>query len=143
MMWFSLWVLPLLVILYFQIAFLPYHDVAITWAHRIYLFGDIVMLVLIGLFVHTPEPGYWKAMFHSLRLRPIRFILGGIGGLVAVFFSLFIATIPGEALDKFFLSLPVIKKLTVKVPAGKITRYGPQRYAFLPTAYLFEGSINR
>ena len=44
-------VLPVVLLLYVQISFLPYHDINITWAHRVALLVDIAMLATIGVFL--------------------------------------------------------------------------------------------
>ncbi len=41
MSWLTLVVLPVVLLLYIQVVFLPYHDVRITWTHRIALLADI------------------------------------------------------------------------------------------------------
>ena len=53
MSWLTLVVLPVVLILYIQAVFLPYHDISITWGHRLSLVFDIAMLVLMEL----PEVG--------------------------------------------------------------------------------------
>ena len=51
MSWLTLVVMPVLLLLYMQLVFLPYHDVAITWVHRSTVLADIALLVLIGVFL--------------------------------------------------------------------------------------------
>src|SRR5689334_13447892 len=47
MSWLTLVALPLAMLLYIQIVFLPYHDVGITWVHRIAVLADIALLLFI------------------------------------------------------------------------------------------------
>src|SRR5262245_51613428 len=46
--WLTLVVMPVVLLLYVQLVFLPYHDVAITWVHRIVLLSDVALLVFVG-----------------------------------------------------------------------------------------------
>lgn len=105
MSWLTLAILPVTLILYIQVVFLPYHDVVITWTHRVALVFDIALLVLIGVFLMRAETSFWQALARTTRMHPISFgmtvlVLSFIGML-----SFFAATVPGEALDKFSRSL--------------------------------------
>lgn len=105
MSWLTLAVLPVVLILYIQVAFLPYHDVAITWTHRVALVFDIALLVLIGVFLMRAETSFWQAFGRTTRSHPISF---GMTALVLTFIgilSFLAATIPGEALDRMSRSL--------------------------------------
>jgi len=100
MSWLTLVVLPVVLILYIQAVFLPYHDVAITWSHRVALLVDILMLALIGVFLMRAETSFPRAFARTTTAHPIRFTLTvGVLGLITLF-SLFVATIPGEAIDR-------------------------------------------
>jgi len=100
MSWLTLVVLPVVLLLYIQISFLPYHDVAITWTHRIALGFDILMLVLIGIFLTRAETSFFKAFWRTTLHHPVSFLVT-TGVLAAVsFFSFFVATVPDEHLDR-------------------------------------------
>jgi len=49
--WLTLVVMPVLLLLYIQLVFLPYHDVAVTWVQRIVLLADVGLLVFVGVFM--------------------------------------------------------------------------------------------
>jgi hypothetical protein len=51
--WLTLVMLPLGVLVATQIRFLPYHSEAVTWAHRLYIVIDLVLLLLL-----------WPAIIH-------------------------------------------------------------------------------
>lgn len=105
MSWLTLAVLPVVLILYIQVAFLPYHDVAITWTHRVALVFDMALLVLIGVFLMRAETSFWQAFWRTTLAHPISF---GMTALVLTFIgilSFFAATIPGEALDRISRSV--------------------------------------
>ena len=100
MSWLTLVVLPVVLILYIQVVFLPYHDIWITWTHRIALIIDLAALVLIGVFLFRAETSFFKAFFRATASNPLAFLVTtGLLSAVA-FFSFFIATVPGEALDR-------------------------------------------
>ncbi|MEM7222383.1 MAG: pentapeptide repeat-containing protein [Pseudomonadota bacterium] len=131
--WFSLIILPLLMLLWVQIRFLPYHDLAITWLQRLAILLDLIMLWLIWPRLMTPpgEPIAWYG-----KLRPDRMARGiadkwrahggrqagrweGQGTLlattaIAAGLSLAVATVPGEASERALAGLLG----TVPVPAS-------------------------
>jgi uncharacterized protein YjbI with pentapeptide repeats len=100
MSWLTLVLTPVVLLLYVQLVFLPYHDVAITWVHRLALIADIAMLVFIGVFVLRSETSFFRAFLGTSLRHPLSLLATAIAlGLVACF-SLLFATIPGEAMDR-------------------------------------------
>lgn len=105
MSWLTLAILPVVLMLYIQVVFLPYHDVVITWTHRIALLLDVIILVLIGVFLMQAETSFFKAMWRTTASSPLSvFVTAGLLGLVSCF-SLFIATVPGEYMDRVAIGL--------------------------------------
>lgn len=99
MSWLTLVVLPVILILYIQVTFLPYHDVTITWTHRVALMVDVALLLLIGVFLTRTETSFFQAFWRSTVAHPFGFLTTvGVLGLACAF-SLFAATVPGERLD--------------------------------------------
>jgi uncharacterized protein YjbI with pentapeptide repeats len=137
--WVSLLFMPVVLLLFFQISFLPYHDVAITWAHRIYILVDLLMLLLIGGLMHTPLLSVPDAIASGFSNRPIRFVGSLAASVVAVFLSMFVATIPDRAMDRAMRSIPAWR---VSIDVGGASKGSDQnrRYVFWPTAYLFESA---
>jgi uncharacterized protein YjbI with pentapeptide repeats len=104
MSWLTLVTLPVVLILYIQVVFLPYHDVAITWTQRVALLVDLAALALIGVFMLRTETSFFQAAWSTTRENPLSCAFtGAVLGIVA-FFSLFVATVPGEPLDRFVQS---------------------------------------
>ncbi len=99
MSWLTLVILPVVLLLYIQVVFLPYHDPVITWTQRIVLVCDVLMLVLIGVFLMRSETSFFKAFFRTTASHPISFLLTVIVLAAVTMFSFFVATIPGEGLD--------------------------------------------
>lgn len=100
MSWLTLVVLPVLLLLYLQVVFLPYHDAGITWVQRAALIADIAMLVCIGVFLLRAEASFPQALMRSTRAHPISFVMTVLVLLFVGLFSFFFATVPGEALDR-------------------------------------------
>ena len=82
-------ILPVITLLYFQIKFLPYHEVVITYWHRIAVILGILMLFLV-----TP------IIQHSLWARGWEAFLGALIILLITGFSWLIATVPNEWMDR-------------------------------------------
>ncbi len=100
MSWLTLVVLPVVILLFIQLTYLPFHDVEVTWTHRVCLLADIAMLVLIGIFLLRTEANFFSAFWRTTISSPVSFLVT-TGLLLAVtFFSFFVATVPGEGLDR-------------------------------------------
>lgn len=110
MSWLTLVLLPVILLLFIQIRYLPFHDEAVTSAHRVALLADISMLLLIGIFLTRAEPSFPLAFWRTSRDHPVTF--AGTAVLLAIigFFSLFVATIPGETLDRLALSTGLVQR---------------------------------
>ncbi len=110
MSWLTLVILPVVLLLYVQVVFLPYHDVAITWAHRVAVLMDIALLILIGVFLTRTETSFPKAFARQTIEHPIAFTVTSAVLIAVATFSLFVATVPGEALDRAARSLSGIDR---------------------------------
>ena len=105
MSWLTLVVLPVLILLYIQVVFIPFHDVGITTAHRIALFADILMLATIGTFLARSENSFFTAFRRTLAQHPLTALVTSALLAAVAIFSLFFATIPGEPLDRIIETL--------------------------------------
>ncbi|HYD15235.1 MAG TPA: pentapeptide repeat-containing protein, partial [Hyphomicrobium sp.] len=101
MSWLTLVVLPVVLLIYIQVVFLPYHDVGITWTHRIALLVDIAMLISIGVFLMRAETSFLQAFMRTTSAHPVSFVATIVVLLFVWICSFFFATIPGESLDRF------------------------------------------
>lgn len=139
MIWLSFVMLPTVLFLLFQITFLPYHDVYVTWTHRIYLIVDIAILIGVGIFLRKPEASFWRAVWRTFRHHPVNF-LGALALMnTALLFSLFVATIPDEWLDRQTQRLTGYQS---SLPSVVETKKSERRKAFMLTALIFEGEID-
>ncbi|MEQ1578900.1 MAG: pentapeptide repeat-containing protein [Hyphomicrobium sp.] len=105
MSWLTLVVLPVVLLLYVQVVFLPYHDIKITWTHRCALLVDIAMLISIGVFLMRAETSFSSAFLRTTAAHPFSFVSTTIVLALVALFSFFVATIPGEALDRITQSV--------------------------------------
>lgn len=133
LMWLSIVFLPLLLIVYIQISFLPYHDVGITWSHRAILIVDMLVILGIGVFLRRRETDFLRALARTIRHQPLNALLTFTFLVLLAFFSLFVATVPGEALDRLAARVSGTKVAGVAA-AGEEAK----RSVFDLTAWLFE-----
>ncbi|WGJ13099.1 pentapeptide repeat-containing protein [Methylocapsa sp. D3K7] len=94
----TLVVFPVLLLLLLQIQFLPFHHVTITWAQRVALFLDIVLLWLLRPPVFAglsgERSGYSRALVWGMKGSG--FFLEVVTSFLVIWFSIVVATIPGE-----------------------------------------------
>ena len=100
MSWLTTVVIPVILLLYIQVAFLPYHDVPTTWIHRLALVADLSILLLIGTFLLQTETSFFAALVSNTKAHPLN--VAATAGLLMFmgFMSFFVATVPGELLDR-------------------------------------------
>jgi len=103
--WLALVLLPVLAFLYFQVAFLPRHDWAVTWAHRIYLTMDLLLLFVMGTAILFPDKSLMSAPLQKLLYNPLLSLGVHSTILGALFFSYCVATLPDSAMDKLMRGL--------------------------------------
>jgi uncharacterized protein YjbI with pentapeptide repeats len=101
--WLTLALLPLALLLYIQLAFLPYHSLAITTLHRVAVLVDLVGLALVGVFLLRSETSLLRAFVRLGRNHVLGALLVSLGFAVIACSSLLLATIPGERLDRYDL----------------------------------------
>jgi uncharacterized protein YjbI with pentapeptide repeats len=141
--WVTIVIIPLALLLLIQVTFLPYHLEWVCWLHRIVILIDVVFVWSIWFMVlrHDPdsdpgsEPqGAWRFPRLANLSTPGAFTLvtAVLTPTVAVF-SVFVATYPGEWIDKNLL-LRLIDRYS------PILRIGDQTLALSDA--LFRGPVN-
>jgi uncharacterized protein YjbI with pentapeptide repeats len=90
--WVTLVFAPIALLFELQVQFLPFHDLWLTWEHRLVLFVDIVLIW--WLWEKILGEGNFGAV-KSWR-APAKSIAGGIFGVAIVWLSCSLAIIPGE-----------------------------------------------
>ena len=87
--WITLAFAPIVVLLAFQIGFLPYHSLLVTWLHRALIAADIVMLLLFWpLTIDASKDVHFEGFLRR------RLALGSIGAFILV--SLLLVAGPQE-----------------------------------------------
>ena len=162
MVFVTLSLLPVLVLLYFQIKFLPSHNVAITHAHRFAILLDLTLLFVVRPFIAMPylrprgqklrfgNPNWsWELSYRSLGAAVCMV-------MVVMSFSLLVATIPqacawpfeeqpedteAQPRDCFSLDRATAGWWAEQVDTSDQNPYPSvePREIFAPTMWLFEG----
>lgn len=148
MVFVTLSLLPVLVLLYFQVKFLPFHDVAATHAHRLVILLDLVLLFSVRPFIAMP---YLRPAGRKLRLGsehwPWELSYRNLGVSAALYlavlgFSVLVATVPqgcfwpfGSQNDDCFS----LDRLTAGWAPAQVGSRAQPREVFTPTKLLFEG----
>jgi uncharacterized protein YjbI with pentapeptide repeats len=92
--WISLMIIPMILLLWIQIRYLPYHNAGITWIQKVAVMADILLLGWFG----------WRILWHSTAnrqaywLRQWQRVFGTVVWVIILLlgavFSLFLANIP-------------------------------------------------
>jgi uncharacterized protein YjbI with pentapeptide repeats len=98
-------ILPIATLLYFQIKFLPYHEVSITYWHRIAVILGFVMLILLTpIMQHAPPKRRWDVRVgpqaEAWEASGTQVLLVLLLLLLVAGFSWLIATVPNEWIDR-------------------------------------------
>jgi hypothetical protein len=136
--WLSFGILPVILLLDFQSTFLPYHDLQVTWAHRASVVADLLVLLIFSAFIRHPALGFVAGFGRNLVQRPVSLLVSVLLGMGAMFFSLSVATIPDERMDRFMTSLWPVDISDERSEGVQLTRR-----AFWMTAWLFDGGVDR
>ena len=134
--WLSLGILPVFLLLNFQATFLPYHDLHVTWAQRGILVLDMLILAVFAVFMRYPALTFTAGFGRTILERPLSFLINLLLAGAAMFFSLSVATIPGERMDR---------AMTWLLPTDIVDAQKDRtqtRQAFWLTALLFEGAVD-
>ncbi len=115
MVWSTLIILPLGVLLWAQVRFLPYHDVAATWSQRSALLLDVALLWIFWPRTLSPGVGLTDQLeriagsWAASRQVALPLSLVSVTVLVVSFFA---ALVPGEAIERTGLAIrPLVRTL--------------------------------
>lgn len=103
LVWITLMILPVALLLWAQVQFLPYHSEPVTWgAHRLSLVADFAILWFFWPRLFAPD-GKWRPWRRGLtgRVRAgiLRLATGVLSSFGVAWLSLFVLVIPGERLE--------------------------------------------
>lgn len=133
--------LPLLLLLYFQITFLPVHNSTATWLHRAYLGLDILILLAIGF--SSVIRWKWGAIWSGSNLKMPTLSVAFFA--ITSAFSLCIATLPSGTAGWPDLDMAMTSIWPTSMPFNKdFRRCNPtsDRCAFGLTAFIFEQPVD-
>jgi uncharacterized protein YjbI with pentapeptide repeats len=101
--WITLVGLPILILLFAQVTFLPFHLSWVTWLHRTALLIDLMLTWILWQRIQrtTLETA-------SLKLSFVRAAVGLTSAVILMMFSVCVATYPGEWTDNNVPSIPII-----------------------------------
>lgn len=139
MVWLSLVLLPVFLILYFQVTFLPYHNEGITWAHRIFFMVEIIILLGVGIFLRKPNANFWQALARTSTQNATNFYVTLVAVLFGLFFSVCIATFPDEWIDRQLRGIEGWTKTAIFKQKDKKDKPS-EAQIFSPTAYFFSNT---
>ena len=139
MVWLSLVLLPVSLILYFQVTFLPYHNEGITWAHRIFFMVEIIILLGVGIFLRKPNANFWQALARTSTQNATNFYVTLVAVLFGLFFSVCVATFPDEWIDRQLRGIEGWTKTAIFKKKDKKDK-SLQAQIFSPTAYFFSNT---
>lgn len=155
-------IMPVMVLLYFQVSFLPYHDSYITAFHRGYLTFDLVISFILLAYIASPYSATQKQAITAAARQAALFFSRVCFAAAAICFSFGVATIPDGLLDQAMTAVAPVK-IPIQQPQRKFcVRLFPdasctavfgkanlefknehlKRTAFVVTAYLFEGAVD-
>ncbi len=112
----TLVIFPILLLVFFQLQFLPYHSAIITWWQRIAVLIDVLLLWTLWPSIAVGAPT-WIGWRDFRRPKIASLALASLLPLLLVFI---IATFPGELEDK----LPSLRWVPTKLPEVKIGETG-------------------
>jgi uncharacterized protein YjbI with pentapeptide repeats len=98
--WSTLVVLPLLLLLWVQLVFLPFHDPVTTAIDRAALLADVGMLAGLGVFLVHLETSYFRACWRMAAHNPGSTAFGAVVLGAAALFSVLLATVPDGGDDR-------------------------------------------
>lgn len=132
--WISLVIGPVLLLLFLQIQFLPYHLEWVTWVQRFALLADVALLWFL-----------WPAVLASRGElqwpRPWRSPASTLGSLITISLAVIIARFPGEWMDEHVGNKQWIRPNPVTAWLGATDPMGePKRTSFHDL--LFKGDVD-
>ena len=134
MSWLTLVVVPVMLLLFIQISFVPYHSVGITWIHRVALLVDIGILALLGVFLTRAETNFFQASARAIGTHPVTTFGTIILFSGVMFVSFVVATIPGEGLDRH------LRQYFEKSKGSETTAKAEGSWTDSPLPFLFGGA---
>ena len=98
--WLTLLLLPLALLVYLQVAFLPFHNATVTAVQAGIVLADVAVVLLAGVFLLRAETSFFRALLRLVLKNPgsVAFGLATVAGAAFVTVAAIApATVPGAA----------------------------------------------
>ncbi|MFZ1106055.1 MAG: pentapeptide repeat-containing protein, partial [Hyphomicrobiaceae bacterium] len=98
--WLTLLLLPLALLVYLQVAFLPFHNATVTAVQAGIVLADLAVVLLAGVFLLRAETSFFRALLRLVLKNPgsVAFGLATVAGAAFVTVAAIApATVPGAA----------------------------------------------
>jgi len=95
MVWIAIIVLPLGLLLWVQLGFLPFHDSQVLWEHRAAIWIDAILLIVFWSTVESERTGQWLFGWRNMGAT-VGTVIVTITGLIAIGGSLAMDATPAE-----------------------------------------------
>jgi uncharacterized protein YjbI with pentapeptide repeats len=140
-LFFSMVGFPVLLLLVFQLKFLPFQDEFTTWVHRVLLIIDIALGTWLWAFVALPN--LRKDSTEARALRIVRGSTFSMMPIAASLFSIAIATFPGESVYEALSDTWIQSRATqplfeaeVDYVSGSIARWFSNRLVLVDRSFI-------
>lgn len=138
--WLCLFAIPLSTLIALQIAFLPYHNIVLTYIHRFFIVADVLLIIIFApsLLVAT---GSTLSSLTELRIRhALIFWPTATCVVTALAFSWLVVTVPDEKIEELVTSIPGLSwdVQSCSIENDNCMPFKEERKALIPTAMLFE-----
>jgi uncharacterized protein YjbI with pentapeptide repeats len=117
--WVSLVFGPILLLLFFELQFLPYHDEPITWLQRVLILTDLIVLWLLWPSIVRGKPT-WLWLYLRYRFIRRRIALPLFATVLPILLGFIVVTFPGERLHRHLRSMPFVRLMSKSLVDGDV-----------------------
>ncbi len=133
---------PIIVLVFFQLQFLPYHDEVVSWLQRLVVLADIVLLWMLWPSV----AGGATSTIRVIDFRRGRMTVWLTASLMPILLVFVVATFPGEWLDRTIPRLAFVPALSSPKEIETTEEIIVTKWRFIlasPHELLFAGDVDK
>ena len=101
MSWVTIYALPILLLLNFQLTFLPYHNQWVTFWHAAALSIDLLIVILIGFFIARPSDSFGWTLIQVLTTKKLLTLCVLLATPIVLYLSFVVLTVPDRGVDAY------------------------------------------
>jgi len=101
MVWVTICALPILVLTWVLLTFVPYHHVGITWFQRLALVADVSLLCVLWRQIQRTRPGRHRDLRQGTWQEYVHTATAAAGVVGACFVAFAVGVVPGESIEGF------------------------------------------